>query len=222
MVAFSLSVVKMWLPVVCGDYNNIFEEPEATAALSGKISDVICEPCCHKTKGSTALHTEFILRTWDNKCHVPIVDQCFLSRVLLPLVKRLTSKPAVDPSFHSSMLLHHVYPRTWLNSDHSPFSHVVPANTFTVFCDKYTSIAWCDRRPSQLRLCRCSRNRLWNPISRQGSLPFVGCYRTGGASMLKEHGETPTLAGLWEAVLRVLCHWDLWLPLETLPAFPRR
>lgn len=40
--------------------------------------------------------------------------------------------------------------------------------------------------------------------------------------MLKEHGETPTLAGLREAVLRVLCHWDLWLPLETLPAFPRR
>lgn len=39
---------------------------------------------------------------------------------------------------------------------------------------------------------------------------------------LKEHGETPTLTGLWETDLRVLRHWDLWLPLETLPAFPRR
>lgn len=119
------------------------------------------------------------------------------------------------------MLLRDVYPQTWLNSDQCPFGDVVPANTSTVFCDKYTSVTWC-RTPSQLCLRRCTRNPHWKPIFSQGSLPFVGCYRTGGASRLKEHGETPTLAGLWEAVLRVLCHWDLWLPLETLPALPRR
>lgn len=55
----------------------------------------------------------------------------------------------------------------------------------------------------------------------QGSQSCVGCYQTGGALRLREHGETPTLTGLWETALCVLRHWDLWLPLETLPALPR-
>lgn len=132
---------------------------------------------------------------------------CFPSSVSRDsLLNLLLTRPFTAACHCKTSILRHDSTLTTVLRD------VVPANTLTVFvvieCT-WGAVMW-----------QC--NALWKPTSSQGSWPFVGCYRTGGASMLKEHGETPTLAGLREAVLRLLCHWDLWLPLETLPALPRR
>lgn len=58
-------------------------------------------------------------------------------------------------------------------------------------------------------------------FSSQDCKSGLGCYCTGGGQRLKEHGETPTVTGVWKANSVVLCHGALRMSLEALPTFPR-
>lgn len=99
-------------------------------------------------------HTELILRAWDDRWRVFVADQCFPSWVLLPLSKDsrpnlLLSRPFTPACYCTTSIL-----RRDSTPDRSAFSGVVPADTFTVFCDKYTSVVWRDGRSLPRVPCR--------------------------------------------------------------------